>query len=1710
VTDAKSHEGMRSVGEAGRTGARRRAGDAAATIQRLVAARAALSPAAPALLGSSRRALTYADLSAQIGEIGGALAAAGVGRVDRVALIAPDGPELAAAFLGVAAAAACAPLNPRYTEPEIDFALGDLDVKLLLVAQGLDTPARGVAARRGIPVADLVALDGEAAGRLRLSVAVAPSAPVAPPRADDVALVLHTSGTTARPKTVPLSHANLTASAAAIAATLRLSPADRSLCVMPLFHIHGLVGVLLASLSVGASVWCAEGFVAPDFLGWLVESGATWYSAVPTMHQAVLARILADPRRAAGHRLRFVRSSSAPLPPPVMAALEDALGIPMIEAYGMTEASHQMTSNPLPQGPRKVGSVGVPAGPEVAIMGAGGALLPVGQRGEVVIRGPGVTRGYEANPEANARAFVGGWFRTGDEGWLDADGYLFLSGRLKEMINRGGEKIAPREVDEALLAHPAVSQAVAFGAPHASLGEEVAAAVVLRPGAAASEATLQAFVAGRLAEFKVPRRIVGLDEIPKGPTGKVQRIGLAKRLGVDFRAPARGGEHEAPRSDGERALATIWAEVLGVARVGVGDDFFALGGDSILAMRVRARVLERLGVELPLPAFFADSQLGAMASVIDAARASGDRAPAVGAIRRLPRSGRLPLSFTQERMWFLEQLEPGAALFNRPVAIRLRGRLSGAAIEDALVAVAARHEILRARIESRDDGPALALAARLDLDLPETDLRDVPDDERPAALLEALRGSSRRSFDLAAGPLLRSEVFRLADDEVVLLVVFHHVVFDGTSVGVLMSELAARLEASLDGVAPELPALATQFVDWAAWHRVEVQERETDGGLDYWTARLAGAPQVLDLPADRVRPAAPTFVGVEHVASVTRAVASRLGALGREHRTSLFTVLLAAFATLLHRLTGREDVLLGCPVSGRTRLETESLIGSFINTLVLRVELEVGTTFAELVERCRATVEGALAHQEMPFERVVEALHPPRDLSRNPLYQVMLQLRNLHEPAVGSGRIAVEEMHFDRGVAGVDVALDVRRDGDGGLECVFNFAAELFEPSTRARFTERFVTLLRSACERPDSPIGRLSLFGEGERDVLLEAWQGPRAAVTETRAVSALVSAMAAARPEATAVEDGDERCDYGVLEARTDRLARLLVDRGVKRDEPVGIALPRSLAMIESVLAVLKAGGCYVPLDPELPATRIEFMRRDAAIRHVLTTSRLAHEAGPLAEGAILLDRERERFDVHAALAPDVEVAPGQLAYIIYTSGSTGIPKGAMNEHGGLAAMVRACGEAYGVCGDDRVLQFASLAFDTSAAEIFVALTNGATLVLRPPGPAAASGPFLRWCGERALTVAFVPSAYWHQLAADMVAFGLALPPSLRLVQVGGEAVQAEALARWHRCSVGGVRLVNSYGPAETSVMCTFADLGPEEVGRPVVPIGRPFANSRAYVLDKRGEMVPIGVAGELCIGGSGVGRGYLGRAELTSERFVPDPFATRPGSRMYRTGDRARWRHDGRLEFLGRLDFQVKIRGQRVEPGEIEAALLGDPVVGQAAVVSRPGRDGEPTLVAYLVPAPGRALVVKDVRNRLVGRLPAWMLPDHLVVLSGLPVGVTGKVDRSALPEPDLAAASPAPARPPRTPLETAIAAIWSAVLGRSNFGVDDDFFEIGGHSLHAIRVANALCDDLGIDVPVSVLFAARTIEVLAARVETLRRTREARTRGEEALVLRVDSA
>jgi amino acid adenylation domain-containing protein len=1646
------------------------------------------TPEAPAL-ACEGRTLSYRELNTRANRLAHHLRGLGVGPDVRVGVCLDRSPELVVGLLGVLkAGAAYVPLDPMYPRARLEFMLADSRVPVLLIRERLlgRLPAHS---------ALVLCLD-------RDWDAIARQPDAAPPddaSPEDLAYVIYTSGSTGRPKGAMITHGGLTnyllwAAHAYDVAGGRGAPVHSSIA----FDLT--VTSLFAPLIVGRRVDLLGEDLGVEQLAEALRR-AEDYSLVKITpaHLQLLGRQLTPPE-AAGRTRAFIIGGEQLTAEHIAFWRASAAETLLVNEYGPTETVVGCCVYRVPAG--QAGAGVIPIGRPIAntrlyVLDDALQPVPIGVAGELYIGGAGVARGYLDRPALTAERFVPDPFaeepgrrlyKSGDRARWRPDGQLEYLGRADDQVKIRGHRVELGEIEAAVAGHPAVRAAAVVARDDATGDRRLVAYLEAEPARPAPTVPeLRRFLGESLPEPMIPSAFVVLEALPLSPNGKVDRAALPA---PEADRPELGTQYIAPRTPAEEVVAGIWAAVLGLGRVGVHDNFFDLGGHSLLATQVVSRLRDAWATELPLRALFEAPTVAGLGARIEAER-QGGRGRRTPPLVPVPRHERLPLSLTQQALWYLDQLAPGQPTFNVTAALRVAGPLDVEALERGVNEVVRRHEALRTTFVTQGGEPVQVIAPALTLALRPVDLTALPEGRRAAEAGRLAVAEARRPFDLARGPLVRATLLRLGGRDHAVLLTMHHIITDGWSFSVAAGELAALYAAFRRGEPSPLPELPIQYADFAHWQRAWLQGEVLEGLLGYWRGQLAGVPP-LELPTDRPRPAVRAARGAVRLFTLGPELSEGLRTLGRRAGTTPYMTLLAAYQVLLGRYSGQDDFAVGSPIANRNRAETEGLIGYFVNMLALRADLAGDPNFLDLLGRVRETALGAYEHQDLPLEVLVEALNPPRDPSRTPLFQVMFVLQNILMPDAGGQDLALDTLAVPEGTgtAKFDLSLGLAETPEGFAGSI-EYSTDLFDAATIDRMIGHYRALLEEVVAHPDRRLADLSLLDEAERHRLLVEWNRTAAAIPAGSCVHHGFEAQAQRTPAAVAVAAGGRRLSYRELDERANCLAHHLRALGVGPEVRVGIGVRRSLEMAVGLLGVLKAGGAYVPLDPSYPQERLAFLLADARVAVLLTQDDLRGRWPEHGAEVVCLDADWEAIAREPATRPAGGATPENAAYVIYTSGTTGVPRGVVVPHRGVVNHNREVARRFGLGPADRVVQFSSLGFDLAVEEIFPAWLAGATVVLRGEellAPAA----FSRWVEREGITVLDLPTAYWHSWVNGLHELGAAPPRSLRLVVVGGEEAAPTAYGRWRALAGDRVRWLNTYGPTEATVIATaYEPPGPgtgtgDEDPDPeqAVPIGRPIANVRAYVLDGGLRTVPIGLPGELYIGGAGVARGYLDRPALTAERFVPDPFGGEPGARLYRTGDRARWRPDGLLEFLGRMDDQVKIRGFRIEPGEVEAALLRCPDVREAVVAVRDDGAGGRALTAYVVGHEGRIPRTADLRRSLRDRLPGFMVPSAFVTLPALPLNPSGKVDRAALPPPDPTdAGREAAAVPPRDDLEARLAAIWEEVLGVRPIGVTDDFFDLGGHSLLAVRVTARIEERLGRAVPLSAFLRASTIAELA---------------------------
>ncbi|MFF1946989.1 amino acid adenylation domain-containing protein [Rhodococcus qingshengii] len=1617
--------------------------------------------------------LTYAQFDARANRLARELVAAGVGPDSLVGLAMRRSIDLLVSMYAIVkAGGAYVPLDPDHPADRLAYVL-----EIAKPTAVLTRTSDAVVLPHGTPTLDVDTLD--LSGRAETTVTDADR--LAPLRADNTAYVIFTSGSTGRPKGVAVSHRAIVANLQWRQTEYGFTADDVILQKTP-FTFDVSVWEFFWPLQVGASLVIAEpdGHRDPVYVArTMIERGVTAVHFVPSM----LAVFVAEPLVAQVKTLRYVFASGEALPARTAARLREVSSAGLHNLYGPTEAAVDVTYYETGEQDQ----VSVPIGAAVAdteLLVLDDALRPSpsGVAGELYLAGIQLARGYVSRPDLTADRFVARpgatdgsrMYRTGDlVRWrgAGANRQLEYIGRTDFQVKLRGLRIELGEIEAALLDCEGVSQAVVIVHSDETIGDNLVAYIVAE---GIDSENLTSSLGERLPDYMIPAMFVELDEFPLNASGKLDRKALPTPEFV-----SKTVEYREPATPTEAGVVAIFADLLGQDRVGADDGFFELGGNSLLATRVVARINAEHGIAIDMRNFFDAPTAAELAVFIDEAKISEDRKAHVPLIPR-ERPELVPLSLAQQRMWFLNRFEPESAVDHIPVALRLSGALDVDALQGALEDLIERHEILRT-VYPEVDG--VGYQRLVDIAAVVPNLTPIRVDE--SAIVERVTDFVTPGFDVTTEVPIRAALFQFAADEFVLVFVVHHISGDGFSMGPLTKDIVTSYVSRTQGNAHDLAPLPVQFADFALWQR-EVLGSEDDPDslitrqVDYWRHALAGIPDQLDLPSDRPRPRVASNRGAGHTFTIEPDLHQALNRIALDNNASLFMVLHSAVAILLARLSGTSDIVIGTPVAGRGDQALDDLIGMFVNTLVLRTEVDLEASARDMISRARESDLSGFGHADVPFERLVEVLNPARSQARNPLFQVMLSLQNLGQSMQQSLEVPglrISGLDVESSAAKFDLQFTVwesdTADKVGGLTVALVYATDLFDESSAKSIGKRLISVLEAMVADPSVRVGDVDMFDSGERSLVLESWNGTAHEVADVSLVD-VFDAQVAASPDSVAVSFEGVSLSYAEFDSRVNRLARYLVSVGVGPESLVGVAVRRSVDLLVAVYGVLKAGGGYVPVDPDQPAERNAYVLESASPVCVISTSDVGFDAGvvPVVEVDVV---DVSGFSDNSVSDID-RVSPlrsGNAAYVIFTSGSTGRPKGVSVSHAAIVNRLAWMQDEYGLDSSDVVLQKTPFTFDVSVWELFWPLQVGARLVVAVPDghrdPRYLTSVIV---GEGVTTVHFVPS----MLEVFVTDSSVAACVSLTRVFASGEALPASVVADvW--AVLPGVGVHNLYGPTEAAVDVTFHEVVPADVLG--VPIGAPVWNTQVFVLDSRLSPVPVGVAGELYLAGVQLARGYVGRPDLSSDRFVANPFSG-DGGRMYRSGDVVRWTASGELEYIGRSDFQVKLHGLRIELGEIESVIREHESVSSVVVVVR-----EDVLVAY-VTAAGGVVDVDELKRVVAGRLPGYMVPAVVMVLEELPLGVSGKLDRKLLPDPVFVARE---FRAPSSVAEIAVAGVFGDVLRLEQVGLDDDFFELGGNSLVATQLVARVGQALDTQVPVRVLFDASTVEGLAAQVELI---------------------
>ncbi|NMG19781.1 non-ribosomal peptide synthetase [Brasilonema bromeliae] len=1635
--------------------------------------------------------LTYRQLNQRANQLAHYLRTLGVAPEVMVGICMERSLDMVVGLLGILkAGGAYVPIDPKYPQERLHFMLSDTQVSVLLTTKQLANELFEQESR-------VVCLDTDWESIAKES----QENPLSELTQEHLAYVMYTSGSTGKPKGVQITHANVAHYIPAVSQVLQVQPEDVYLHVAS-FSFSSSVRQLMVPLYRGATSIIATGEQTknPISLFELIQKqGVTICDGVPSIWRYGLQGLeTLDKRHTEALQKSKLRTIvlSGDLPPvQLYKQLRDLFQdrVSIFNVYGQTETIGNCAYLVPKDFDPELGYIYIPVGYPYAhnqtyILDEHLQAVAPGEVGELYIGGACLARGYLNHPKLNAEKFISNpfsqdrkqrLFQTGDLARYWSDGSIELLGRTDFQVKIRGMRVELGEIESILVQHPTVKEAVVIATEDVPGEKRLVAYVV--PNLSLSEIIQNVFIKElrglsyqKLADYMVPSAFVLLDSLPLTPNGKIDRLALPVSKVV---SPELEVAYVKPQTETEEIIATVWQEVLQVEKVGIHDNFFELGGHSLLATQIISRCRQAFGVEISLQSLFETPTIAELASAITTSQNQGTQEHQI--ISRQTNRQSIPLSFAQARLWFLAQLEPDSAAYNVVDAMQLQGNLNVDVLQQSLDAIATHHEVLRTNFIVEDGNPVQVIREPQSVELKLISLMDCPETERTTVVQKLLQQEAQRPFNLSSDLMLRACLLEISPQEHILQLTIHHIATDGWSMSILFEQLTTLYQAFLEGKPNPLPQLPIQYADYAVWQRQWLSGEVVENQLNYWKQQLAGAIPVLELPTDKPRPPVQTRRGAKQSFVLPKNLSASLSALSRQEGVTLFMTLLAAFQTLLYRYSGQQDILVGSPTAGRNREEIEGLIGFFVNTLVLRTDLSGNPSFRELLQRVRSHAMSAYANQDLPFDKLVEELQPERSLSYHPLFQVMFVLQNVPTQTLKLPGLSISTIEVDNFASQFDITLSIE-ETEQGLRGLWEYSTDLFDADTITRMSGHFQTLLEEVTANPQQHVNELPLLSATERQQLLE-WNDTQAEYQE-QCIHELFEVQVEKTPHAVAVMFEGEQLTYQQLNTRANQLAHYLKTLGVGADVLVGICMERSLEMVVGLLGILKAGGAYVPIDPAYPKERLTFILEDTQTPVMLTQEKLVNSLQNLGSQVICLDSDWELIANNSQENPVCEATVDDLMYVIYTSGSTGKPKGVMVPHRGISNQLHWRQATFQLTEQDKVLQTISLSFDPSVWQIFWPLLFGGQLIMARPDGHRDPAYMVKMIIEQQITVAALVPSIIRVLLEEK---GIENCTSLKHVTSGGEALAVELIERFvERLKLENV-LINCYGPTEASIDTTFwtCQRGTDYT---IAPIGRAIANVQVYILDDNLQPVPVGQSGELYIGGTGLARGYLNRPELTAQKFIRNPFSSEPGARLYKTGDLARYLSNGNIEFLNRIDYQVKIRGFRIELGEIEAILGEYPGVQQTLVSVREDVPGDKRLVAYIV-AKQVPPSASELRDFLQGKLPEYMVPKAFVFLDVMPLNPNGKVDRRALKAPEPADFSDANSFvAPRTPTEEVLATIWTQVLSLDQVGIYDNFFELGGHSLLATQVISRVCQTLGSEIPLQLLFETRTIAGLAQAI------------------------
>ena len=1619
--------------------------------------------------------LTYQQLNIRANQLAHHLKTLGVGPEVLVGICVERSLEMVVGLLGILkAGGAYVPLDPNYPNERLSYMLGDSQLPILLTQKHL---------LKQLPEhqTQTICLDEDWQNYADYS-QKNPDSKVQP---DNLAYVIYTSGSTGKPKGTMILHSGMVNYLSWCKKAYNVADGEGS-TVNSSIGFDATITSLFSPLLVGRKiVLLPESGEIEELRKALCSGNKFSLVKITPAHLEILSHLLAD-EQVNIQVQAFIIGGEALSQKVTSFWQQRTPHTRLINEYGPTETVvgcciYEVGKQNFPGGNIPIGRP--IANTELYILDNHLQPVPIGVVGELYIGGAGVARGYLNRPELTSERFIDNPFnesklyKTGDLACYLPNGNIEFLGRIDNQVKIRGFRIELGEIEAVLSTHPQIQQAVVIATEEIPGNKRLVAYIVASDKSLTAN-QLREFLKQKLPEYMVPAAFVTLDTLPLTPNGKVDRKALPRPDGEITRKQ----EYVAPRTPSEEIIANIFADVLGVKNVGIHDNFFELGGHSLLATQLISRLRLAWELDIPLRVIFESPTVAQLDQALTHLRTTNSSLSLPPIQTRQTHTEQLPLSWAQERLWFLNQLEGESATYNIPGAIRISGNLDINALQQALSEIVRRHEVLRTSFCTVDGKPIQVIHPVSTINIKVVDLQQHPEKERQTLLQQLAQQEAITPFDLEIAPLTRCNLLCLDATRYVLLLTMHHIVSDGWSLGVLIQEISALYQAFCAGEPSPLPQLPIQYADFAVWQRQWLSGEVLQNQLNYWCSQLDGAPQLLQLPTDGPRPTVQTYRGGTETFSLNSDLSQKLQTLSRESGTTLFMTLEAAFATLLYRYSGQSDILIGSPIANRNRSEIESLIGFFVNTLVLRTTFVDNPSFQELLAQVRETTLAAYEHQDVPFEQVVEALQPQRSLSHSPLFQVMFVLQNAPMGEVELPGVTLSELNQESTIAKFDLTLSIT-ETDQGLVGSWEYNSDLFDSSTIERMAGHYQNLLSAIVENPQQVVGELPLLSEAERHQLLVEWNDTSREYPTDKCIHQLFEQQVEKTPDATAVVFEEEQLTYQQLNQRANQLAHHLVSLGVGPEVLVGICVERSVEMVVGLLGILKAGGAYVPLDPNYPPERLSYMLTDSGVRVLLTTQKLLEHLPEDQARVVCLDVQsvRHSLEQHHSNNLDLGISSNNLAYIIYTSGSTGKPKGVMIEHQALVNHMSWMESRFPLEEVDKVIQKTPFSFDASVWEFYAPLLVGSQLVIAKPGGDKNSDYLVQEISKlKITTIQVVPSLLRMLLETPEIENC----QSLKQVFCGGEILPVELVKDFRKKL--DAQLNNIYGPTEATIDTTFFKCE-EKFYQSTIPIGRPISNAQIYILDSHLQPLPVGVPGELYIGGDGLARGYLNRPELTSEKFIQNPFSNSFADRLYKTGDLARYDCDGNIEFLGRIDNQVKIRGFRIELGEIEAVLNSHPQIQQAVSIATEDTSGNKGLVAYVV-FDDESATTKEIREFLRHKLPDYMIPGVFVSLDSLPLTPNGKVDRKALPIPEKNFTRENEYVAPRTTIELQLTQIWSSVLNITSVGVQDNFFELGGHSLLAVRLMSLIQQQFQINLPLATLFQSPTIEQLAVVVSS----------------------